>query len=981
MNRAVEQDFACHLSNEQLPCRFHTNSYRPSDSRSGRNGRQNYRTGKSFNLCSDKYMPRFTVWLLLALPLSAGSPVFIGNVANSKDWSVARGIAFTDPSVQRQGRKAMVVQPMETSDAYVKSPVVHLTIGKRYEVSGYVRTESLEVKDTGRSPIATGAALSMASMPWDVHSESIGGNSDWTRLNLRFVATHVDDNIVLKVADGGTFRGKAWFEGVTIDEVSGESAWPAKAALQTYGPAYRYPQGGWIYLHIEGKPYERGYQHGHLMAKEIPRYLERCAADFEPQSKDWKEARTSANAIFLRGFDQEILEEMKGIADGASDAGAKWQDRRIDLIDIVTANTIVEMGELRAALPMTPTGLEALHLQSPQYRNTKRDVPVTERCSAFLATGKATRDGKMVVGHTTWWPLTLAEQTNVMIDIQPPQGHRILMQSYPGGIESGTDWYQNDAGVVLTETTIRQSPFNPEGTPVAYRARKAIQYGDNIDKVVEYLGAKNNGLYTNEWLIADAKTDEIAMFELGTYRTKLWRSSKNEWFGGTEGFYWGCNNAKDLNVRLEYMPDPKGAPEHVPFVPTTRDLKWQQLYRDYKGQIDEQFGFMAFRTAPLVSAAAMDAKVLTSAMASKMMVWAVIGKPNEREWVPSEFQKQSYAKNDGLYSSGYRLVTVAAPAVLRTASLEETSKTAVTAEPSHDAKLAKGQPWKGWVLPATPADLWFSAGSAAYYEDLQSGDMDNAMAAHWALYRSAKMSDPQTEIDRFELELHKGAIMLDALRRGLGDSRFFDLMRDYFAANTTKEVSAQAFLEKAGTTATMPPDNGGPAYLAGGIMHRLQNALIVYGTTTEASANRYTAEQIQTNYLNRFESAIPIRKDFEVSDADLRNHDVIFVGRPETNSAIAGFRARIDLNYDGGNFRIKGKDHASENEALILATTNPLDEKRMFLILAGNSGLETVRLATTRLGKYEYAVLNLGRNEESGFRTAGPPVRSGLSQR
>ena len=56
----------------------------------------------------------------------------------------------------------------------------------------------------------------------------------------------------------------------------------------------------------------------------------------------------------------------------------------------------------------------------------------------------------MVIGHVTWWPLTLAEQTNVMLDIQPAKGHRMLIQSYPGGIESGTDWYQNDAGVILT---------------------------------------------------------------------------------------------------------------------------------------------------------------------------------------------------------------------------------------------------------------------------------------------------------------------------------------------------------------------------------------------------------------------------------------------------------------------------------------------------------------------------------------------------
>ena len=63
------------------------------------------------------------------------------------------------------------------------------------------------------------------------------------------------------------------------------------------------------------------------------------------------------------------------------------------------------------------------------------------------------------------------------------------------------------------------------------------------------------------------------MYELGTQRSKLWRSGKNEWFGGTEGFYWGCNNAKDLNIRLAYLPDPNGSPEHVPYVASERDLK------------------------------------------------------------------------------------------------------------------------------------------------------------------------------------------------------------------------------------------------------------------------------------------------------------------------------------------------------------------------------------------------------------------------
>ena len=395
------------------------------------------------------------------------------------------------------------------------------------------------------------------------------------------------------------------------------------------------------------------------MAREIPEYLERCAADLgsKPDAPGWGQLRTVANALFLRGFDREILEEMRGIADGASAAGARWLGRPIDLVDIVVANVTVEMGELRAAVSATPTGLEGLHFDPPAYFEKKRDS-VMDRCSAFAATGPATRDGKMVIGHVTWWPLTLAEQTNVMLDIQPASGHRVLMQSYPGGIESGTDWYQNDAGVVLTETTIRQTPFNAQGTPVAFRARMAIQYGGNIDEVVERLGTRNNGLYTNEWLLGDAKNNEVAMYELGTNHTKLWRSSKNEWFGDTPGFYWGDNNAKDLTIRLETQPDPRGTPEYIPYVPAVRDLAWQDLYRQYRGQIDEQFAFLAFRTAPLVSSSTMDAKIATADMASRLMVWAAIGKPNQREWRPDP---GGYAKNDGLYPSGYYLFRAELP--------------------------------------------------------------------------------------------------------------------------------------------------------------------------------------------------------------------------------------------------------------------------------------------------------------------------------
>jgi len=697
------------------------------------------------------------------------------------------------------------------------------------------------------------------------------------------------------------------------------------------------------------------------MAKEIPQYMARCAAELDPvgKNKSWNLARTTATALFMRGFDQEILAEMKGIADGASDAGARWEGRPIDLTDIVVVNTTVELGDLSAALSVTPSGLEGLNLIAPNYVNRKRGARL-DHCSAFAATGPATRDGRMVIGHTTWWPLTLAEQTNVMLDIKPTTGHRVLMQSYPGGIESGTDWYQNDAGVVLTETTINQSPFNIKGIPIAFRARKAIQYGDNIDKVVQYLSTKNNGLYTNEWLIGDAKTNEIAMFELGTYKTRLYRSSKNDWFGGTEGFYWGDNNAKDLSVRLEEAPDPNGDPGYVPYVPTNRDLKWQALYREYKGKIDTQFGFMAFDTAPLVSATAMDAKVVTADMASRLMVWAEFGKPNDRERLPTQADHDEYPANDGLYSSGYRLISTEPVPAART----ETARTWIEDPPqqNYGERL-----WSGWVLPASNADVWFSSGSAVYYDDLDSRDLRKAIAAHWAEYRDLSMMSDPTPKQQFQLETQKGVLFLDQLRRKMGDDRFFKLMADYFAAHKGQPVTAQSFLDAAGVSFSIPPDKGGATYVASDIRDRLGSAILVYGTMTDGGANRYAAEELQKHFYRWLEHAVPIRKDFEVSEEELRTHDVIFVGRPESNSALADWQNKIGLHSSGGLFHIQDRDFASETEALVFTASNPLDPKHMVLVLAGNSALETVLLSKAALSDTQYAIYDSGREMDSGF--------------
>jgi hypothetical protein len=211
-------------------------------------------------------MIRPVLCLLLAFSLHAATPIFDNQ--SSDAWTALHGSVTPDDAVRHNDRPSLRVEPTAAHpDDSARSTAIHLTIGKTYEISGWVRTQDLNVRDLDRSPIASGAALSMESMPFDVHSPSIGGTHDWMRLSLRFVATRSEDRILITAGNGGAVQGKAWFEGVSLDEASPAGSWPARDAVRTFGPAYRYPAAGWIYLHIEGTPYDRGYQHGYLMAK------------------------------------------------------------------------------------------------------------------------------------------------------------------------------------------------------------------------------------------------------------------------------------------------------------------------------------------------------------------------------------------------------------------------------------------------------------------------------------------------------------------------------------------------------------------------------------------------------------------------------------------------------------------------------------------------------------------------------------------
>src|SRR6059058_2794275 len=77
----------------------------------------------------------------------------------------------------------------------------------------------------------------------------------------------------------------------------------------------RFERGGWVYLHIEGEPRERGFQHGYLLAKEINDGLIATRAGWEYESAmEWSWLVHHAAAMFVPKIDPENLAELEGIS-------------------------------------------------------------------------------------------------------------------------------------------------------------------------------------------------------------------------------------------------------------------------------------------------------------------------------------------------------------------------------------------------------------------------------------------------------------------------------------------------------------------------------------------------------------------------------------------------------------------------------------------------------------------------------------------
>jgi Phospholipase B len=400
---------------------------------------------------------------------------------------------------------------------------------------------------------------------------------------------------------------------------------------QLLAKASRTEKNGWIQIHLEGSPHVIGFQHGYFLAKEIIDL--RGAMEVRNKQmtgRDWDFYRNESYRILWHNIPPEYREELTGISSGIN---ARLGENKIDIKDMVAINSFLEIPDYYVPW------LEEQEKHSPP-----------EHCSAFAATGSWTADGKIVIAHNNWSEYLIGERWNIVMDIVPEKGNRIIMDALPGFIHSGDDFYINSAGIIVTETTIGGfMGFDTTEVAEFVRARKAIQYASSIDQWVALMVDRNNGGYANDWLLGDNKTGEIARLELGLKNHFLERT--------TDGFFTGANfpvNEKTLKEETSFGSFPPVNSANI------RRQRWDELMKQYKGKIDIQSAksFMSDHFdvsrnkgkagrfslcghmdedeagvggvtwgSSYFAAGAVQAKATDSNLASKMQFWAIMGHP------------------------------------------------------------------------------------------------------------------------------------------------------------------------------------------------------------------------------------------------------------------------------------------------------------------------------------------------------------------
>ena len=273
-------------------------------------------------------------------------------------------------------------------------------------------------------------------------------------------------------------------------------------------------------LHVEGSPYEMGYQHGYLAAEGTSRMASEefflkvvlgflgldgdgllsalidvedvknalgWLIDPEVIEQIFNDVDQSITELLLQvvllicqnnvnHVPQEFLEEMQGVADGATDAGYETLFENVLILNMAFDAILSIVYPI--ITPLLPI-LEALGIHM---------------CNAFVANGRATTDGRTIMGRDFMFNGAVFHEYALLIEQEPDNGNKFVSTTAPGFV--GATAAMNEKGIGIGIDMVPAVDCKPGdfGMGGLLTVRNVIQNADELSEAVNIIKNSKRGV-------------------------------------------------------------------------------------------------------------------------------------------------------------------------------------------------------------------------------------------------------------------------------------------------------------------------------------------------------------------------------------------------------------------------------------------------------------------------------------------------------
>lgn len=277
----------------------------------------------------------------------------------------------------------------------------------------------------------------------------------------------------------------------------------------SFDQAVLYSQEHMNIIHLRGNSYQIGYQHGKLLAEEIKEGPAVIYADLIDKGvnkhslKSWLLSKYLDFTIYSkieRAQPVEFLDEIKGIADGAN----------IPYEFILKANLFHE------------AGINIItQLLKEEIRGFNNKGLAPSACSTFVARGKATRYGNIIIGRNTDFPGVEGWPKNQTIFfIEPANGFKHVRIGTAGILMWAPG--MNEKGIVINGHFMMYDDIHPDGYSAAALSSKILSEADSIEKAIDIVRSNPCG-GSCAFVVADGKTGDAVVLEISSNNVEIRR--------------------------------------------------------------------------------------------------------------------------------------------------------------------------------------------------------------------------------------------------------------------------------------------------------------------------------------------------------------------------------------------------------------------------------------------------------------------------